>query len=98
MADWLSTVVPAVHRHTAEINEQSELPARETAEIANRPGPVVLVSMPQDSERGPRDEYGPTPMMQGRPVEREPEGDDPILVAARWTLQGGEPEPEESED
>lgn len=56
--------------------------------------------MPQDSERGPPDEYGPTPMMQGRPVEREPEGDDPLLVAARWTLQGGnpEPEPEEGED
>lgn len=56
--------------------------------------------MPQESDRGPPDKYGPTPMTQGRPVEREPVGDDPLLVAARWTLQGGEPapEPEETED
>lgn len=54
--------------------------------------------MSPDTDRGPQDEHGPTPMMQGRPVGRVPDGDNPILVAARWTLQGGDPEPKDGED
>lgn len=58
---------------------------------------MFLVSMPQENERGRDDDHLPTPMMQGRPVERDPEGNDPLLVAARWTLQGGDPEPEDED-
>ena len=40
-------------------------------------------------------DHVPPPMQQGRPAEEDPEGEDPLLVAARWTLQGAEPPEDE---
>lgn len=44
--------------------------------------------MSQDS--GGDHDHTLAPMQQGRPAEEDPEGKDPLLVAARWTLQGAE--------
>lgn len=56
---------------------------------------MFLVGMPQENERESRPDHVLAPMMQGRSVEEDPEGTDPLLVAARWTLQGSEPPEDE---
>lgn len=44
---------------------------------------MLLVGMDQDRER---DDSRLRPFQFGRPAEDDPEGEDPMLVAARWRL------------
>lgn len=44
---------------------------------------MLLVDMDQDRER---DDSRLRPFQFGRPAEDDPEGEDPMLVAARWRL------------
>lgn len=54
---------------------------------------MVLVGMTRERDH----DHVLAPMQQGRPAEEDPEGQDPLLIAARWTLQGESP-PEDADE